>query len=78
MQAIRTISGKEVRILNWYSGNALYNLRIFGPEKLGGLGDSLERAHALAETTGENVDEVVEEVWIPSTAACSSLKLTLL
>jgi hypothetical protein len=68
MQAIRAVSGKEVQILTWYSGNASFNLRIFGPEKFGGLGNCLEKAYSLAETTGKNVDEVVKEVWVPSPA----------
>ena len=62
MQAIREVTGKEIPILNWYSGSALFNLRIFGPEKLGGLGNGLEKAHSLAETTGKHVDEVAKEV----------------
>jgi len=62
MQAIRAVSGKEVQILNWYSGSALFKLRIFGPEKFGGLGNALERAHSIAGKTGRNVDEVAKEI----------------
>lgn len=75
MQTIRAVSGKEVRILNWYSGSALFQLRIFGPEKFGGLGNGLGKAHSLAGITGRNVDEIAKEVWVPSTAVYTSLRL---
>jgi len=37
-------------------------LRIFGPEKYGGLGDVVNKARHLAEATGQDVEEVTKEV----------------
>jgi hypothetical protein len=37
-------------------------LRIFGPEKYGGLGDVANEARHLAEVTGRDVEEVTKEV----------------
>ena len=39
-------------------------LRIFGPEEIGGIGDAASKARALAENTGGDIDELIEEVTI--------------
>jgi hypothetical protein len=64
MQAIRALTGKSVPILNWHSGNACLILRLFGPEKFGGLGEVPAKACMLAKTTGKNVEELIDEVSI--------------
>jgi hypothetical protein len=44
LQSVREISGKNVPVWNWWSSGAYLPLRIFGPEKYGGLGDVANKA----------------------------------
>ena len=62
LQSVREISGKNVPVWNWSPSSAYLPLRVFGPEKYGGLGDVANKARHLAETTGRDVEEVTKEV----------------
>ena len=61
LQSVREITGKTVPIWNWFS-DAYLPLRMFGPEKYGGLGDVTTKARRVAEATGRDVEEVTKEV----------------
>ena len=62
LQSVREITGKNVPVWNWWSAGAYLPLRIFGPEKYGGLGDIANKARHAAEATGRDVEEVTKEV----------------
>ena len=62
--AIRETTDKAVPIYSWDTGAAFATLRLFSPEKYGGLGDIQAKASALAERTGRNIKKVLYEVTI--------------
>ena len=62
LQSVREISGKDIPVWNWSPSGAYLQLRVFGPEKYGGLGDVANKARHLAEATGRDVEEVTKEV----------------
>jgi uroporphyrinogen-III decarboxylase len=60
LHSVREITGKNVPVWNWWSSGAYLPLRIFGPEKYGGLGDVVNKAQYMAEATERDVEEVTE------------------
>ena len=62
LQSVREITGKNIPVWNWSPAGAYLQLRVFGPEKFGGLGDVANKARHLAETTGRDVEDVTKEV----------------
>ena len=62
LQSVREISGKNVPVWNWWSGGAYLPLRVFGPEKYGGLGEVANKARHMTEATERDVEEVTNEV----------------
>ena len=53
---------RTVPILHWYSGSAFLELRIFGPEKYGGLGDRPSIYGLPVGEDGEYKQEDLKEV----------------
>jgi hypothetical protein len=39
-------------------------LRMFGPEEMGGIGDTVTKARVVAEQTGQNEEELIKQVAI--------------
>jgi len=62
LQSVREITGKNVPVWNWSPTGAYLPLRVFGPEKYGGLGDVANKARHMAEATGRDVEEVTKEM----------------
>ena len=62
LKSVREISGKDIPVWNWSPSGSYLSLRVFGPEKYGGLGDVENKARQLAEATGRDVEEVTKEV----------------
>ena len=62
LEQIRSATRKSVPVLTWATLYASSTLRFLGPKKFGGYGDAGNLARALAETTGRNVDDVLDEV----------------
>lgn len=62
LQFVREITGKNVPVWNCWFAGAYLPLRVFGPEKYGGLGDVANKARPVAEATGRDVEEVAKEV----------------
>jgi hypothetical protein len=70
LEAIRARTGKTVPILAWDVENIFMTLRLFGPEELGGIGEVVPKAHALAQKTGQSEDDLIEEVTIVVNYSC--------
>ena len=49
-------------MLAWNISFAPFALRFLGPKKFGGYGDAANQARELAETTGRNFDDILDEV----------------
>lgn len=62
LQSVREITAKSVPVWNWWTSGAYIPLRLFAPEKYGGLRDVADKARRVAETTGQDVEGVTKEV----------------
>ncbi|KDR66298.1 hypothetical protein GALMADRAFT_1162382 [Galerina marginata CBS 339.88] len=62
LQSVREITGKNVPVWNWWSSGSYLPLRVWGPERYGGMGNVPDKARTLAEATGRDVDEVTNEM----------------
>lgn len=65
LRTIRKVSGNTVPVLAWNSAALNFILRLCGPVSLGGLGDVLAKAEALAKETGKSTDEFLTQVSSP-------------
>jgi hypothetical protein len=52
LQTVREITRKNVHIWDWWPAGAYLPLRIFGPEKYGGLGDVAYKARHVTHGRG--------------------------
>ena len=62
LEHIRSTTRKSIPVLAWSAPYVFFILRFLGPEKFGGCGDLSSKARALAEKTGRNSDEILDEV----------------
>ena len=62
LQSVREITGKSVPVWKWWPSAAYQLLRLYGPERYGGLGDVPNKARHVAEAIGRDVEEVTKEV----------------
>jgi hypothetical protein len=67
LEQIRARTGNTVPILAWVVVNVFMALRISGPEELGGIGDVPAKARILAEKTGRNEKDLMDEVTLSFT-----------
>ena len=64
MNATRAISRHSVPIITFVASGAAANIRLFGPESIGGVGDFGARIDAEAARTGLSADEIGTKVCI--------------
>ena len=64
MHATREISGHSVPIITLVTGGASALLRLFGPERMGGIGDIGARIDAEIARTGESDKEIGYKVHV--------------
>ena len=62
LRSVREITGKSVSVWKWWPAAAFQLLRLYGPERYGGLGEVPNKARHVAEATGRNVEDVTKEV----------------
>ena len=62
MKGFRSISGKNVPIYAWQTAAAASILYTFGPERLGGLGDLVEKLEKIEAEDEETRDKEILKV----------------
>ena len=76
-RAIRSVTGKSIPVYCFQSLYAAPTIRIFGPEKLGGFGNTQAKARIQIEATGRKMEDVLDEVGRPVLTPIVSNNLTL-
>lgn len=70
MQAVRAVTGRRVPVFLFAGGGAYLRLRVFGPEKYGGMGD---RPGLIGKGNDQNSDEEkLQQVGVTSTNSSMS------
>ena len=64
LRAIRAISGHSVPIITCAPSGAAANIRLYGPESIGGVGGWVAKIDAEVARTGLSVDEIGNKVRI--------------
>ena len=62
LHATRAISGHSVPIITFLAMGAGAAIRLFGPESIGGLGDSIAKIDAEAARTGVPTEKIRDRV----------------
>ncbi|KAJ4497418.1 hypothetical protein C8R41DRAFT_217270 [Lentinula lateritia] len=63
VDAIQAIAGSKCSIFSWMTAPAGATLRLFGPEKYGGVGDLSPKAEAEIALSGKRYAEVAKEIY---------------
>ncbi|KAH7878440.1 UDP-Glycosyltransferase/glycogen phosphorylase [Lentinula edodes] len=63
VDAIQAIAGSKCSIFSWMTAPAGATLRLFGPEKYGGVGDLSPKAEAEMDLSGKRYAEVAKEIY---------------
>ena len=62
LRHIRAATRESIPVIAWAVIFAPALLRFLGPRKFGGYGDLANQARELAETSGRNFDDILDEV----------------
>ena len=62
LSEIRRLSRKHVKVYVWFAGAPSAIFRMYGPERIGGIGDLPGKAEHLARRTGMSIERAAGEV----------------
>ena len=64
MNATRAVSGRSIPVISFVAAGAGAIIRLFGPESMGGVGDTSAKIDAEVARTGLSADEIGPKVLI--------------